>query len=90
MRATFQTATVPGTTVTITIDVQPADRHLAEVLNRPGLAKTHWYVTRNTGTGSPYVNYLSCGRDSEAEARAEANFLWSDTVTRRDAYAASR
>lgn len=87
MRELVKKATVPGTDVTITIEVQPADPKLAAILkDKPG--KGAWidfyYVTRQPGTAT-FVNYLHTGRPTLDEARREANFLWSDTVTRRDA-----
>lgn len=67
--------TVPGTSVVIS------------VVRKEGLLnhKVCFLATREIGTtDGDFVNYLQCGRDTEQEARKEANFLWTDTVTRRD------
>jgi len=86
MRETVVTKTVPGTDITVTIERQPADPELAELLKRrPHLARDFWHVTRQPGSAT-FVNYLATGRPSEEEARAEANFLWADAVQRRNAH----
>jgi hypothetical protein len=71
-------ATVPDTDVQITITRRAVRR------SETSQCLTATYVVTRKPNGAPFVNYLSCGRDSLTEARAEANFLWSDTVTRRD------
>jgi hypothetical protein len=68
--------TVPGTDVVITVSRKTS---LTD-------GKVHFRTVRDPGT-SDIVNYLLFGRDTEAEAREVANFLWTDTVTRRDAKA---
>lgn len=65
--------TVPGTDVTVTVSRKTS---LVD-------GKVYFLTTRHPGT-CDFVNYLQCGRDTEAEAHAEAEFLWNDTVTRRD------
>jgi hypothetical protein len=87
MRNEIATCTVPGTPVTIVIEHQPADERLAALLGDRagrGMWVERWFITRNPN-GADFVNYLTSGAGSLDEARTEANFLWSDTVTRRDA-----
>jgi hypothetical protein len=79
---------VPGTDVVITIHVKRADPRLAKLLgDKPGtrLWIDQYTVVRHPGTVT-FVNYLLCGRQTEMSAREEANFLWTDTVQRRDAH----
>jgi hypothetical protein len=79
--------TVPGTPVTVTIEFQPKDEHLARLLgDKPGKGSwvDRWYVTRRPN-GAPFVNYLHTARESETAIRAEANLLWADTIKRRNA-----
>ena len=79
--------TVPGTDVKVTLEHQAADPTVAKILeDKPGRGSwvERWYITRTPGTAR-FVNYLHTARTDEGEARAEANFLWNDTVTRRDA-----
>jgi hypothetical protein len=45
---------------------------------------TRFTITRQPH-GETFVNYLQYGRDRIEDARAVANFLWTDTITRRDA-----
>lgn len=63
---------IPGTTKTITIVLRPAEP-------RWGQPNDLYLITRQGGKN---FNYLQCGRRTEAEARAEANSLWTDAVTR--------
>jgi hypothetical protein len=64
--------TIPGTNKTITIVLRPAEP-------RWGQLKDLYLVTRQGGRN---FNYLQCGRNTEAEARTEANSLWTDAVQR--------
>jgi squalene cyclase len=85
MRTTVDTMTVPRTTVTVTIEFQPADPRLAALLkDRPGRGSwvDRWYVTRHPN-GALFCNYLHTARRTEAEIREEADFLYNDAVTRR-------
>jgi hypothetical protein len=68
--------TVPGTDVVVTVSRKTS---LID-------GKVYFRAVRDPGT-SELVNYLLFGRDTEAEAREVADFLWNDTVTRRDAKA---
>ncbi len=82
----FLTALLLGSTYFDWLDKDPK---LAETLkDRPGHGAwvDWWYITRHPGTAG-FVNYLHTARTKEAEARTEANFLWADTMTRRDAQA---
>ena len=77
---------VPGTDVVITIHVKRADKQLAKLLrDKPGTRAwiDQYTVVRHPGTAS-FVNYLSFGCQTERSARAQANELWTDTVTRRN------
>lgn len=65
---------VPGTDVTITVSRKQSAID----------GKVYYLTTRVPGT-SDFVNYLQCGRHTESVAREQANFLWDDTVKRRDA-----
>lgn len=78
--------TVPGTDVTITITHEAATTDALTLRYFPHRVVERWTVTRDPGTAS-FVNYLSCGRSSLTMAQAEANLLWTDTVTRREAAA---
>lgn len=71
-RTIIATATVPGTPVTI------------EITRRQEGTRVLFETTRETN-GCGFVNYLSFGRFSETEARQIANFLWKDTIARRNA-----
>lgn len=69
--------TVPGTPVTIEIE------RVTLPAVAPARARRTTYVITRKPNGCTFVNYLSAGRDGFGEARDVANFLWSDTVTRR-------
>lgn len=80
--------TVPGTEVVIRIERNGADPQIAKLLkDKPGTGR--WIDQFNTirfpGRNFDHGNYLLFGRQSEEDAREVANFLWNDTVTRRDA-----
>lgn len=66
--------TVPGTDVLITVSRKTS---LVD-------GEVYYLTTRQPGT-SDFVNYLQCGRATEEEAHKQADFLWEDTVQRRDA-----
>lgn len=83
---TIATHTVPNTDVTITIVHEPASTDALTLRYFPGRLIDRWTVTREPGTAR-FVNYLSRGCVTHAEANETANSLWSDTVTRRDAAA---
>ena len=71
--------TVPQTEIVVMIErvIHPAPVG--------GRARKVTYTITRLPYGATFVNYLSAGRDTFAEARDVANFLWSDAVTRRDA-----
>jgi len=55
-----------------------------------GISGKDLYMTTREGSMADGFNYLSCGRDTEAEAREAANFLWTDAATRANAKAAEK
>jgi len=82
--------TVPGTEVTIRIERNGADPQIAELLkDKPGTGRwvDQFNTIREPGRIPEHGNYLLFGRQSEEDARKIANFLWADTVQRRDANA---
>ena len=70
--AEIQSAAVPGTAFTITVEVRPH----SEDSTRP------WYTTtmRNSTTGGRFT----CGRATEAEAREAANDFWAHAIKVRN------
>lgn len=73
--------TIPGTKSTVKIELTPGSG--ATLLN--GKMRDQYTVTRQDGPG---FNYISCGRQTEAEARQAANDLWTYARDRAAAKAA--